>query len=80
MIFDSFELHASPFFSRVLCPKHRNEMIELDNGWFSKCWYCKQCEYPYELKFLKMKKVNKENLKKALEEKKVLSKTSSQRK
>lgn len=68
MIFDDFEIHANPFFSKALCPKHHDEMVELDNGWFSKCWYCKKCGYPYSLKFIKMAKVNKENLEKALED------------
>jgi len=62
------ELYASPFFSRMVCPKHGDDMIELENGWLSICWYCKKCKYPYELEMRKMSNVNKEVLKKALKE------------
>lgn len=63
-----FELRAEPKFYEVVCPKHRIDMIELDNGWFSTCWYCKKCGYPYELEMRKILKVNKENLAKLLKE------------
>ena len=66
MIYDNFEIHAQPFFSKVRCPKHGNDMVELDNGWFKKCWYCKDCKYPYDLVMRKMANVNKENLNKLL--------------
>lgn len=66
MIGKHFEIHADPYFSNVRCPKHGNDMVQLDNGWFSYCWYCKECKFPYELKLTKMRKVNKANLEKAL--------------
>lgn len=45
-----YEAHASPFFI-VTCPKHRNRMIELRNGFIGeKLWWCTECERPYELK------------------------------
>lgn len=72
MKFDNFEIHASPNFLNVRCPKHHNNMVELDNGWFSKCWYCKECKYPYVLELRKMLKVNEENLAKVLKEKGVI--------
>ena len=67
MILDCVEVHASPNFSRATCPKHHCEMIEISNGWFSLCWYCEKCKYPYQLMMSKMRNVNKENLKKVLE-------------
>ena len=67
----NFEIHASPNFQRVICPKHGVYMVELDNGWFSLCWYCKECKYPYELELRKMVKVNQENLDKILKEKNI---------
>jgi len=69
MIYKDFKILASPHFADVRCPKCRNDMVELDNGWFEVCWYCKHCEYPYTLKLVKMKNVNIENLNKALEKK-----------
>ena len=69
MTLDNIEIHASPNFSRATCPKDRSDMVELDNGWFSVCWYCKKCKYPYFLKMTKMPEVNKENLAKVLKEK-----------
>lgn len=68
MIFHNFEIHASPNFQNVRCPKHGNEMVKLDNGWFSVCWYCKECKYPYSLELRKMSNVNKEGLNKQLKE------------
>lgn len=67
MIDNDFEIHASPYFRNVRCPKHGTEMIELPNGWLGTCWYCVACKYPYHLRLMKMRVVNKENLKKALE-------------
>ena len=62
------ELHAQPFFSRMKCPRGHDYMKEIPNGWFSVCWYCEKCEYPYHLEMRKMKKYNKENLKKILDD------------
>lgn len=69
MKFDNFEINASPFFNDVYCPKHRNKMIELPNGWFSSCWYCKECDYPYTLEMRKMRYVDREALEALLSEK-----------
>ena len=66
MLLDNVKLHATPFFAEATCPKDRSDMIKLDNGWFSVCWYCKKCKYPYELKMTKMRNVNQENLDKLL--------------
>lgn len=68
MIEDNFEIHASPHFTNVRCPKHRDDMIEIHNGWLSVCWYCKQCKKPYRLKLVAMSKWNEENLQKQLNE------------
>lgn len=69
MIYDNFKIIASPAFTDVSCPKGHGDMIELDDGWFKQCWYCRTCKYPYTLKLVKMQKVNKENLTKLLSEK-----------
>ena len=66
MIFDNFEIHSSPFFKNVYCPKHRNKMVELENGWFNVVWYCKECQYPYELKIVKMRSYDKKALQELL--------------
>lgn len=56
---NEYRLIATPKFIEVLCPKHRNYMIELENGWFGNpVWWCRKCEYPYELKLTKMRKFN----------------------
>ena len=69
MDFKDFEIHASPFFAKVYCPKHRNCMIELNNGWFSKVWYCEECQFPYQIKMVKMRTYDEKVLKELLEEK-----------
>lgn len=68
MKLDNVELHASPHFTDATCPKGHGSMIELSNGWFSVCWYCEKCKYPYQLVMRKIAKVNKEGLKKALKQ------------
>ena len=65
---DHVEVTASPNFSRASCPKDGSTMIQLSNGWFSVCWYCEKCKYPYELEMRKMRKVNHKNLKEVLAE------------
>lgn len=69
MILDHVELSASPFFSRSNCPKCRKDTVEIPNGWFSVCWYCKNCDAVYELKMTKVRTVNRENVAKLLKEK-----------
>jgi rubrerythrin len=65
-----WEIQAKPVFTRVICPKHRNDMTELENGWFGNpVWWCKECGYPYELKLTKMKKWSKEGVEKQLKTK-----------
>ena len=66
MIGKNFEITASPNFQNVRCPIHGNDMVELDNGWFSVAWYCKECKKPYELKLIAMRKWNEESLQKQL--------------
>jgi DNA-directed RNA polymerase subunit M/transcription elongation factor TFIIS len=73
MKLDNVDLHASPFFTNATCPKDRSDMIEIKNGWYSVCWYCKKCEYPYELEMRKMRNVNQENLDKLLAEHSLIS-------
>ena len=70
MILDNVRLRAEPYFLEATCPKHKCDMVKLDNGWFSVCWYCPKCDYPYELKMTKMRNVKRENLEKALLERK----------
>lgn len=69
MKFNELEIRAEPVFD-ARCPKHGNYMRELPNGWLSRCWYCEECGYPYEITMTKMRKVNKEALKKALQDNK----------
>lgn len=46
-----YEVHASPFFVNVTCPKHKNRMQELRNGLLGeRLWWCPTCERPYHLK------------------------------
>lgn len=67
MDLDNVKVRAYVEFDKATCPKHRTDMLELANGWFSVCWYCEKCGYPYHLVMRKMAVVNKENLKKAIE-------------
>ncbi len=69
MVLDHVKVRAAPHFVEATCPKCRADMIELQNGWFSVCWYCQKCEIPFELEMRKMRKVNWENLNKFLVEK-----------
>jgi len=66
MKLDHVEVTALPMFSRAYCPKCKNTMAELQNGWFSVCWYCEKCRVPYQLKMTKMRKYSQANLDKAL--------------
>lgn len=65
MKFAGVEIRAEPNFEAT-CPKCHSKMLELDNGWFSICWYCETCEVPYELTVRKMRKVNEAGLREAL--------------
>lgn len=62
----SFRISASPHFSDVLCPIHRNYMIELLNGWFEKIWWCNECKKPYQLELHALRKWNQEAVDKQL--------------
>jgi len=68
MELDNVKVRAQIYFEDASCPKGHGSMLQLDNGWFSVCWYCKTCKYPYQLTMRKMEHVNQENLEKALEE------------
>jgi len=62
-----WEINASPHFTKARCPKHGQNMIELENGWFGNpVWWCTECKFVYELKFMKMKSVNQEEVDKQL--------------
>lgn len=53
----NYEVHASPFFSKVSCPKNHGYMIELRTGFFEeKAWWCDKCERPYNLEPVLMRK------------------------
>jgi hypothetical protein len=73
MYFDNrnISVQAYPTYE-ARCPKHGTDMLDLPNGWFSVVWWCEKCEAVYELKVMKMRanKINKENLKEILEERK----------
>ena len=67
---ENCEISASPCFSKAYCPKDRNSMIELQNGWFGNPkWWCEKCKCCYELEFRKMRNWNKEVVEKQLKEK-----------
>ena len=67
---EDWKINATPHFHQVRCPIHRNNMEELQNGWFGNpVWWCKECKKPYELKLYEMKKWNQEEVKKQLNEK-----------
>lgn len=67
MKFTNFEIHANPFFAKTYCKKGHT-LLELQNGWFSKVWYCEECDDTYELKLIKMnkKRIDKEALKRMI--------------
>ena len=69
MISNNWEIHASPYFSKAYCPKHRNKMIELQNGFTgAPVFWCKECNYPYQLEFVKMRKWNQDAVDEQLKE------------
>ena len=70
MKLDNVEIYASPSFQNATCPKGHGDMVKLPNGWFSVCWYCEMCKYPYQLEMRKMRHVNEKNLTQLLEEEK----------
>lgn len=67
MQLDNVKLRAEPFFLDATCPKGHGRMIQLENGWLSVCWYCETCGYPYELEMRKMRNVDEDGLRMALE-------------
>jgi hypothetical protein len=63
-----FKVHATPFFSDVACPVHRNYMKELQNGWFGNpVWWCKDCKKVYQLELREIKNPNMEAVNKQLQ-------------
>jgi len=70
MIFDDFEIHASPFLTNAYCKKCRNKLVEIMNGWFSRAMFCPKCKIVYTVKLVKMpdKKVSKDFLEQAEKE------------
>lgn len=66
----SYRMYASPEFTEVACPIHRNYMQELENGWFGNpIWWCKDCKKPYQLELHALRKWNKEAVEKQLKAK-----------
>lgn len=57
MTFADFDVRAVPRILEPLCPmsKCRGDLIEIDNGWFSKAWWCPKCEKAFVLGFVKIK-------------------------
>lgn len=71
MISNNWQIHSSPFFSKAHCPKHRNPMVELQNGFIgAPVFWCSECKYPYQLEFVKMRKWDQEAVDIQLEAKK----------
>jgi hypothetical protein len=64
MIFDSFEIHASPYICKAYCKTCLNSLVEISNGWLSRAMYCPKCENVYVLKLVKVpqKKISEEFL------------------
>lgn len=53
---NDWEIQAIPKFTKAYCPKHGNPMKELQNGLLGNpVWWCFECKFVYELKFMKMK-------------------------
>lgn len=68
LIDSDFEIRSGPVVTKAYCPKHHNPMVELPNGWLNTCWYCKECDYVYHLRMMKMRFTNKDNLDELLKE------------
>ena len=65
---ENWKIHSTHHFTSASCPKHQNQMAELQNGWFcNPVWWCSECKYPYELEFVKMRKWNQEEVDRQLE-------------
>lgn len=64
---NDWEIQAIPKFTKAYCPKHGDQMKELENGWFGNpVWWCDECKVVYELKFVKMRNWNQEAVDKQL--------------
>jgi len=70
MIFDDFEIHASPFMTNAYCKVCRGSLVEVSNGWFSSAMFCPKCKIAYTVKLIKVpdKQVSKEFLEQAEKE------------
>lgn len=67
---EDWEIQASPRFTKAYCPKHSNSMIQLENGWFGNpVWWCGECKFVYQLKFMKMREWDQKAVDKQLEAK-----------
>jgi len=63
----SFRVFATPHFTEVTCPIHRDYMKELQNGWFGNpCWWCAECKKPYQLQLHALKNWNQAEVDKQL--------------
>ena len=70
-----FKIFASPHFTEVSCPIHRNYMIELDNGWFGNpVWWCTECKKVYQLEVREVKKFDVKSVEQQLKVKEQLKK------
>lgn len=71
MNFKNFNIGARPVFDNVYCPKCKQDMKELPDGWFSCVWYCEKCKNVFTLKLSKIsdKNIDKKILEKLIEEK-----------
>lgn len=72
MIFEGFEIHASPFLTRAYCKnkkcKKKPELMEVSNGMFSSALFCRDCHSVYIIKMEQVKKVPKEFMQQCLNE------------
>jgi ssDNA-binding Zn-finger/Zn-ribbon topoisomerase 1 len=64
----NYNIIAIPKIVDVVCPKCRNTMIELEDGWFSIGWWCNKCQCPYRLSLVKYGKYDKAAIEKQLKE------------
>ena len=56
MIFDNFEIHATPFLSYFYCPKCKNSAEQISSISFTSVFFCPKCEDVYTIKAIQIPK------------------------
>lgn len=63
----NFEITTELKYKDAYCPIHKKIILfQIEDGWFKTAFFCPKCKVPYTIGLVKMKKWNKEALKKAL--------------